>query len=160
MTDAPPVAVRRTGWFLVLGSLCASCVLTRVVLAFAALPADAGADRMAFVRPLFYALAGFALTASVLWSRWKLPDDGDETMDESGATAPLAPERFFTMSLVAMALAELSAVLGFVLVLVTRAPANESVGFAAGGFLVLVLVILPRGLKYWPAAAARAASAR
>lgn len=156
MTE-PSVAARRTGWFIVLGSLCASCVLYRVVLQFLALPADSASARLEFVRPLFYALAGFVLTASILWTRWKLPNDGDQMMDDSGATVALPPERFFAQSVVAMALAELSAVLGVALVLVTRAPANESVGFAAGGFLVLVLVILPRGLKYWAAAEARAA---
>jgi hypothetical protein len=48
-----------------------------------------------------------------------------------------------------MALAELSATVGFALVVARICTAAEYLAFGAGSFLVLALVILPRGLRYW-----------
>src|SRR5439155_21385310 len=122
-----------------------SCILDRFWLALLALPPVP--THGSPLRTVLYGSGGASLLAAIAWSRSRL-EPPPVPVDDS----PFPPlPRFMAASIVAMALAGLSPLLGFVLVASRAGSAAEYLAFGAGGFLVLTLVILPRGLAYWSA---------
>lgn len=148
MDPEPGWRASRLTWYLILAALLSSCVLYRVVLAL--LPLPAGVTHPSALRTALYVGAAAALLMSIAWTRKALEPPAS---DPGGFPGPALP-RFMAASVVAMALAEAAAALGFVLVASGAGSPAEYLAFGAGGFLVLALVILPRGLRYWSAWAA------
>jgi len=146
-----PIAwqTRRLTWFVIFGGMATSVILYRVVLGLLGpQPSPSGASTL---RTALYAAAALTLLGSIAWTRSRLEPPAESGMP-SPTPAPQPPmPQFMTASIVAMALAEASSVLGFVLVCSGAGAAAEYLAFGAGTFLVLALVILPRGLKYWGA---------
>jgi hypothetical protein len=144
--DPIPWQTRRLTWFVIFGGMASSVILYRVILGLLGpQPAPPNASTL---RIALYAAAALTLLASIAWTRSRLEPPGDTESMPSSSPQPPMPQ-FITASVVAMALAEASSVLGFVLVCTGAGAAAEYLAFGAGTFLVLALVILPRGLKYW-----------
>lgn len=144
---AVPWQVRRLTWFVIFGSLASSVILYRVVIALSGPRPMTPAPST--LRTVFYVVAVLGLLASIAWTRSRLEPPGDSPGDLPSGTPRPSMERFMTASVIAMTLAETSAVLGFALVFMGLGTAAEYLSFGAGTFLVLALVILPRGLRYW-----------
>ena len=145
--DAQDWQARRRTWFVIFGGMATSVVLYRVLLA--AVGSGPVPPTASVLRAAFYVAAASSLLASIAWTRSRLePPAGDPGEPPPREPQPPIPQ-FMTASVVAMALAEGSSVLGFVLVCCGAGSPAEYLAFGAGTFLVLALVILPRGLRYW-----------
>ncbi len=138
----PPRSPNRLRWLVVVAALSFSVVLYGVVVLFlssqpASVPAVAGA---AMIRVVLLAL-GLASLAGALALTPRAPD---------GALPGrrLAPDAFFKRSLVALAIAESAAVYGLVAFLVGRRVVDFGV-LAAGALALMLLHVLPQGLRYW-----------
>lgn len=143
-----PWQTRRMVWFVIFGGMATSVILYRVVLGLLG-PQPAPPDAST-LRTVFYVAAALTLLGSIAWTRRRLEPPADTESMPSSSPQPPIPQ-FMTASVVAMALAEAASVLGFVLVCSGAGAAAEYLAFGAGTFLVLALVILPRGLRYWGA---------
>jgi hypothetical protein len=145
--DPAPWRTRRLTWFTVFGGMAASVIFYRIVMAL--IPPQTLAANGSTIRIAFYILAPLSLILSIVWTRTRL----EPAADSSGSTEPPQPppERFLGLSIIAMAQAEMSAIMGFVLYFMGAIAPAEYLAFGAGTFLVLALVILPRGLAYWGA---------
>ncbi len=144
--DPIPWQTRRLTWFVIFGGMATSVLLYRVVLGL--LGPQPAPPHASTLRTVFYVAAALTLLGAIAWARSRLePALEAESMPSSSPQPPIP--QFVTASVVAMALAEASSVLGFVLVCSGAGAAPEYLAFGAGTFLVLALVILPRGLRYW-----------
>ncbi|HZO88191.1 MAG TPA: hypothetical protein VFB38_07600 [Chthonomonadaceae bacterium] len=113
-------------------------------------PAPPSPAVLSTLRPVLYLLAIACLLASVGWMH------GNTRNLPGGAFSPAAPpplpapERFQTITVIALALAEACAIMGLVLFFL-GASAVEFARFALGTVIVDALSILPRGIRYWAA---------
>jgi hypothetical protein len=140
----------RAQWFVLFASLAGAVVLYGFVAYSLAASRTSVAENPLPV-PLAYAIAGAALLAAVIWVRVRLSVPRSDTLSggpPSASYALLTAARFKVESLVAMALAEVAAVVGFARVAL-GAPWTEYLPFGLASFLVLVAVVLPAGLSYW-----------
>ena len=100
------------------------------------------------LRVLFPLLAASLLTASCVWMMARSRAWADRA--PGGSSHLPTPQEFQVGAIVAMALAEASAVVGFVLFML-GGPPGDYTGYGAGTLAVLLGVILPRANAYWNA---------
>lgn len=150
-------SVLRTGrdpWFAILMAFCAAPVAYFVI----ARQLEGGMDAspaLPALRPAFGALAlaqlaagAFLLVRAPRARTGAPPAAASVALPDVGG--PAEPQAFQAAFVVASALVESCAILGFVLV-VLGAPANDYVPFGLGTLAVLLGVGLPSGLRYWSA---------
>jgi F0F1-type ATP synthase membrane subunit c/vacuolar-type H+-ATPase subunit K len=152
--SAPQQGSAKMTWIIILFAL-VMAVLSYGVLCFfmSQNRTSPTGNSLATMRPLMYALAVVSLVASIGWLQWKTSGRIGEmpgVVGSSYAAVLMEPNEFQTQSIVALALAESCSVYGLVLFFL-GAPITEFGVFAAGSLLVILLYILPRGLKYWAA---------
>ena len=99
-----------------------------------------------WMRFAFPGAGALALLLSIAWTRSRVPDGAPR----DGGALP-APAEFSTASIVGMAMAEASAVLGFTWCVLSGNGWREYLPFGLGTLLVLTLICVPRGLAYWTA---------
>jgi len=150
MTTAQAVPTRSV-WLVTAGAMAMATVIYVIVLntyLSTGEPPVAAADRP-LPRALFWSAAVAFLLASMLWTQLRVrgPIDAATSMQPP---APLfEPAEFQVRSIVALALAEVACILGFVQSMMYRAPLREYLPFGAATLLVIVLDIIPAGLRYW-----------
>jgi hypothetical protein len=148
---AEQIAPKRLTWLVITGGLVMAVPMYAVVAwqlrGGGPLPVS---PYLATLRPWFAVVAGVCLVGSVLVARLRMSVDTDALSLEPGSSRPPEPEMFTLWSIVASALAETSAVLGFVLCFL-GGPPQDFVWYGAGTLIVLLGVILPHGLRYWRA---------
>ncbi len=108
---------------------------------------------LATMRPIVSAMAVLSLVAAIGWLQWKTSGrigDTPAVLGDRSSAALMEPGEFQTQSIIALALAEACSIYGLLLFFL-GAPITEYAVFAAGSLLVILLYILPRGLKYWAA---------
>ena len=141
----------RTQWNMIFLSMVAAVPIYGVVIWLMVSRQSARPDPPAMLStlfPLFPLLAAGLLVASATWMVYRSRAWAERAHGGSSALPP--PPQFQQIAITAMALAEASAVLGFVRVLV-GGPAAEYAGYGAGTLAVLLGVIWPRASAYWNA---------
>ena len=135
------------------GALMLAMVWYPVVLFMVREPASGLGVPASWMRLAFPLAGALALLLSIGWTRSRVPD-GQPRED---GTLP-TPAEFSQASIVGMAMAEASAVLGFIWCLWSGNGWREYLPFGLGSLLALALVSLPRGLAYWSAWESRGAA--
>jgi hypothetical protein len=152
--SALDVAAARRTWLIIVLAFAFSVVMNGLIGFFMMQQERTpNARALAMIRPLTYGLAVFQLLAAVGWLHLKTNGRIGDTLNvvgSSSTTTLMEPGDFQTQTIVALAMAELCSVWGLVLFFL-GAPITEFAVFAAGSLLVILLYILPRGLKYWAA---------
>lgn len=99
------------------------------------------------IRIPFMVLGIMSLVASTVWAQMMLGVASDYA--ERTGDLP-TPGQFLMRTIIALALAEVCAILGLVLFFL-GAPLSELTAFVVGSAAVMVLFILPKGGAYWRA---------
>jgi F0F1-type ATP synthase membrane subunit c/vacuolar-type H+-ATPase subunit K len=150
---APQQGSAKMTWTIIVLAFAFSVVMYGLIGFFMVQGRTPNARALAMIRPLTYGLAVFQLLAAVGWLHLKTNGrigDAPNVVGSSSTTTLIEPGDFQTQTIVALAMAELCSVWGLVLFFL-GAPITEFAVFAAGSLLVILLYILPRGLKYWAA---------
>ncbi len=99
------------------------------------------------LRPICYALAGVSLLASIVWMHLKMQGKSRLVGEPS---KPLSPGEFQTLTIQAMAMADVCAPFGLLLFFL-GALITEFALFAIASVVVMLVFILPKGINYWAA---------
>jgi hypothetical protein len=102
---------------------------------------------LAVLRPICYALAGVSLLASIVWMHLKMRGKSRLVGEPS---QPLSPGEFQTVTIQALAMADVCAPFGLLLFFM-GAPIAEFALFAIATVVVMLVFILPKGISYWAA---------
>ena len=149
MTDAQPVPNRNT-WLVIACSMAAAAVIYGFVIqSLLAGAAPTAAPDPPLPRTFFWGAAAALIVASMLWTQARLRAPLDQATSTQPPGPLLAPADFQVRSIISLALAEAVCVLGFVQAMLYRAPLREYLPFGAAAGLVIVLDIIPIGLRYW-----------
>lgn len=136
---------RRLSWIIQFAAMAAASLLYPLLTLFPGFPV-AAAGSAPGLRTALTVLGSLAVLAGAVFAQTRLPEPPE------GGLAPAERDalalRFQQRSTVAMALAEMGAVAGFVLRMVCGVPLSDAAALSAGSLLALVLVILPRGLRF------------
>lgn len=148
-----PHAGARAVWLIIFGALTIS-IFTYGALVWMMSNSVTRRATSASISPtlitIMSALAVVMLVASVVVMSFGTAGKiGDARVIAPSVPVPLMePARFQTVSIIALALSEACTVIGLLLFFLSRS-SEQFVYFAAGSVLVNLLLILPRGLKYW-----------
>jgi hypothetical protein len=157
--DAPtaptPASAHRLVWLILVGSLAASVVVYGLLLLII-VPATSRLDEgQPSPRIWFAGIATLLLFASLAWMRWKMTLDVEPAATSADAPPLPRPESFVRNSMVALALAELPALLGFVMCITFGGRPADFVPFGIGSLAVIFFGVVPRGQHYWKSWEAR-----
>jgi len=146
-------------WWVVLGAMTLSTFVYAFVLYLLLAQAPPAPPGAGAVRTALIAVAALGAAAALVVSRRRLrPREAFAT--ESGPQATLVPpEKFQVVATIALALAELPVVCGFVCVFLTRGGLRDYVPFAVISLALLLFEVGPSGQRYWRARRALADSA-
>lgn len=132
---------RKSVWYALFGTFCLSVALIGAAPFLLGGPKASGDPSGSIT--MAYALAALVLLASVAVAALNMrPREGTRAR----ITWP-TPSEFQTTTLIALALSEVAAVIGFVMVGL-KSP-MDSWPFPAASLLVNLMVILPRAIQYW-----------
>lgn len=138
----------RAQWTVVFFSIVAAVPMYGVVIWIILTGPSARPEPPSVLRVLFPLLAASLLIASSAWMVIRSRPWMERAL---GGSSPLPPPAEFQLgAILAVALAESSAVLGFALFLL-GGPPGDFVGYAAGTLAVMLGVIGPRANAYWAA---------
>jgi hypothetical protein len=140
----------RGGWLLIACAMAMSAVVYIVVIQtlLASGPPPVAPDAPV-PRALFRGAAAGFVVASMLWTQLRLRSPIRQAASSVPPGQLFGPAEFQLRSVVSLALAEVACVLGFVQALMFRAPLRDYFPFGAATVLVVVLDIIPVGLRYW-----------
>ncbi len=147
------VAAARRTWLIIVLAMAASVVIYAVPCVFMMQSRTASGSSLPTMRPMMYGFAVISLVAAVGWMQWKTSGrigDAPTIAGRSSTATLMEPGDFQTQSITSIALADACSIYGLVLFFL-GAPITEFAVFAAGALLVILLYILPRGLKFWAA---------
>jgi F0F1-type ATP synthase membrane subunit c/vacuolar-type H+-ATPase subunit K len=149
MPDAQPVPSRNVWLLIACSMVMAACLYALVItLLFASGPPPAAPDTP-LPRALFWSAAAAFVVASMLWTQLRVR----APIDQALSTQPPAPlftvAEFQARSIISLALAEAACVVGFVQAMMYHAPVRDYLPFGAATVLVIVLDVIPTGLRYW-----------
>lgn len=154
MTDAPaaptPASAHRLVWLILVGSLTASVVAYGLLLLVLVPVATSRLDEgQPSPRIWFAGIGTLLLFASLAWMRWKMTIDVEPTATSAEASPLPRPESFVRNSMIALALAELPALLGFVMCFALGGRPADYVPFGIGSLAMILFGVVPRGQHYW-----------
>jgi hypothetical protein len=151
-----PASPHRLIWLIIVSALVVSVVLYGLLLLVIAHGGSSQLDTgQPSVRIWFAGIATLLLFASLLWMRWKMTFDEAPSATIPSASSLPGPETYLTRSMVALALAEMPSILGFVMCLVFGGRLSDYAPFGVGSLAVILFGIAPRGEHYWATRAAR-----
>lgn len=150
VTSGDSAPTTRMGWWVIVGGHVGSIFVYAIVLHIVSIAGGPAAAPIGQgLRFALVALAGLTAVAAVVWSRarLRLPP----TLGAGGTGALPEAGRFQLATIVALSLANTSAILGFLPALLTRGAWRDYLPFGLLALAVDVLEIAPRGLTYWAA---------
>jgi hypothetical protein len=152
MEERVVATANRTTWLVTVAGMAVACVVYGVLIvlmrAQGAVPAATGKAPPAI---LFLGAALLAIVASMLWTRLGLRRGLDRALDAQPSAPLLEPGVFQVRSMISLALAEAAAIVGFVQAMGWGGTVQDYVPFGAVAMVVIVLDVMPLGLRYWSA---------
>jgi hypothetical protein len=149
MTTAQAGPTRRV-WLILASAMAMPAAIYGFLIQFAfAGEPPAATTATPLARALFWGAAVAFLVASMLWTQLRVRAPINEATCMQPPAPLFAPSEFQLRSVVSLALAEAVCSLGFVQAIVYRGAVRDYLPFGAATVLVIVLDIIPTGLRYW-----------
>jgi hypothetical protein len=149
MTQAQAGTTRNV-WLVIAASMAAApCfygVVIQTILAVGAIPEP---PDLPLSRTFFWIAAAALLVGSLLWTQLRVRAPIDQATSTVPPAPLFAPPEFQVRVIISLALAEAVSIVGFLQAILFRAPLREYLPFGVATVLVVVLDIIPIGLKYW-----------